>query len=136
MPSSRSVVNRLVAVPLFDSDKKGTEESMREIRSACFLKDLLTKALSVTEEQKAEAFLEAERRLEQYMSGRQLMLYSFLLAANILFDIFDDQDLLEAVLENAQSLGEVDCDEDELSTLLADLLVTRRITGVKLPDFS
>lgn len=136
MPSSRSVVNRLVAVPLFDSDKKGTEESMREIRSACFLKDLLTKALNVTEEQKAEAFLEAERRLEQYMSGRQLMLYSFLLAANILFDIFDDQDLLEAVLENAQSLGEVDCDEDELSTLLADLLVTRRITGVKLPDFS
>ena len=68
MPSSRSVVNRCVVIPMFESDKQGTEAGMRSIRSMCFLKDLITKAYAITDEEKEAAFLEAEGKLAPHMS--------------------------------------------------------------------
>lgn len=77
---------------------------MRSIRKNAFLKDLVTKAFRVTDDEKCEAFLRAEDSLSEHMSGRQLMLYSFLLTVNDLFDIFPQRDLLRAVIENAGSM--------------------------------
>lgn len=63
------------------------------------------------------------------------MLYTFLLTANRIFDAYDETELIAAIIENVDSLGEVDADEDELTTLLSDLFITRRIIGIKTSDF-
>ena len=104
MPASRSVVNRMVTLPMFETDRHGTEELMREVRSYAFLKDFLTKAFLYTEDDRSNAFMEAERILSPHMSGRQMMLYSFPVMANLMFELFPMEDFLPALLENAKTL--------------------------------
>jgi len=77
---------------------------MRDIRSKCFMKDLLTKAYLYDEQSRIDAYLEAERILSAKLSGRQLMLYSFLLSANLLFNVFPMEAAVKSLLENANAL--------------------------------
>lgn len=63
------------------------------------------------------------------------MLYSFLLMTNDLFAIYPEEDLLAAILENSKSLHQVNDEGDELSTLLSDLLVNRRIMASRRNSF-
>lgn len=116
---------------MFPKEQRGNETSLREIRRGIYLKELITKAYDATEEKLVAIYLEAEETLSPIMSGRQLMLYSYLLAVNRIYDIFPEDDVLNAITENLAVMEGVLKENDELSSLLADLLITRRIVGRK-----
>jgi len=129
LPSSHSVVNRCVVCAMFEADKLWNEKALYKIRPSSFLKHLITSAYKVTQEEILEAYQKAEHILSlEWFSWRQLVLYAFPLAVNILFKVVSPEKVVNVIKENLSTLGEVSTEWDELSSLLSDIVITRRIT--------
>lgn len=134
LPSSKSVLNRCVVVPLFEDDKKWNEVSLHEIRRLCFMKDLITTAYKFSEADRLLMFREAEADLSQYFSWRQLMLYAYALVINEMYWVYDKWELIKTLIENRDMLSAIQNESNELAELLSDLLISRRIVGRKYYD--
>jgi hypothetical protein len=86
LPSSASVLNRMIAVPMFEDDKLGTEASLNNIRHMSYLKDLILRAYKYKDpEARVALFKKAEDILvEAGISGRNLMLNTYIVAMAIM----------------------------------------------------
>lgn len=128
LPASHSVVNRCIVLAMFENDKSGSEGTLYEMRNLSFLRDLLGKVFKLEEGAILTAYKQAENILSKEGYGwRQLLLHSYLLALNILFKIGKNSDVLAAIKDNIETLWEVSTDGDELSSLLSDIIINRRI---------
>ncbi len=128
LPASHSVVNRCIVVAMFENDKSGNEGTLYEMRNISFLRDLLNKVFKIKDGEVLTAYKQAEGILAAEGYGwRQLLLHSFLLAINILFKIAKNSEVIAAIKENIETLWEVSTDGDELSSLLSDIIINRRI---------
>lgn len=129
LPASESVVNRCIVLPFFEEDKIGNEQKLMSIRWKSFLKDLIQKAYSIDKHEIVDYFIQAEDILEEiWFSWRAKMLNAYMVAINIMFDICPMSNLIEAIKANSNVLWEVKWWQDMLASLLADLIVTKRIT--------
>lgn len=137
LPTSNSVVNRCIVSAMFETDKKWSEDSLYSIREYMFLKDLITKAFTITDEDILSSYQKAENILsKKWFNGRQLLLYSFLLATNIIFKITDNNKVLSAIEDNINTLWEVVAEWDELTWLLSEIIINRRISPRLDSDFA
>lgn len=128
LPTSQSVVNRTILIPMFEEDKQWDEIMLYDIKKYLFLPDLVKKALSTTDEKKVENFKKAEDLLiSKWITWRNVMLYSFVLATNYMIKIVDNKLLLDTIKENFELLWEADLDSDDVSALLSHFIITHRI---------
>lgn len=128
LPSSHSVVNRCIVCAMFENDKSWSENLLFNMRNLCFLRDLLQKTFKLNSDNILEAYKSAERTLiDNGFSGRQLLLYSYLLATNSLFKIYNQNEVIESIKENIDTLWEVSTEGDELSALLSDIIINKKI---------
>lgn len=129
LPSSASVANRCIILPLFSTDKIGNEQKLYEIKKYSFLKDLITRAYSVDADDIVDAYEMAEEKLRALgMNGRALGLNAFALATAILFNTTDVDVIAQKIYDNSQIINSVAGEQDPLSILLSDLILTKRIT--------
>lgn len=128
LPTSQSVVNRTVLVPMFESDKIWNEDLLYDIKKYFFLPDILKKIMWIHDTIKIEEFKEAEAILHRnWIAWRNWMLYAFILATNNILQIIDNNLLLDIIKENFKLLWEVEVDSDDLSELLSTAIITNRI---------
>lgn len=134
LPSSKSVLNRCIIIPMFEDDKRWDEKLLSEIREYSFMQDLITRAYLYNDNQRLELFKQCEEKLKKNFSWRQLMLYTYLLAINRMYKIFHEDVFIEALASNRDVLSSIQNESNELSELLSDLLITRRIVWRKVFD--
>lgn len=128
LPEQASVLNRCIIIPMFETDKKWTEWKIADMREYAYLKDLIKKAYALDDIDILNAFKEAESLLLSiWVWWRAWMLYSYLIATSILFDVYDSKKILDLIKDNIWVLSEVNTDWDELSWLLSDLIINRRV---------
>jgi len=128
LPVSQSVVNRTILIPMFESDKLWDEKSLFNIKNYFYLPDLTNKALTISEEDKLEHFKEAEEVLIwMWITWRNTMLYSFLLATNNIVKIVDKKLLLSTIKENFELLWVSEVWWDDVSDLFSHIIITNRI---------
>ena len=128
LPVSQSVVNRTILIPMFEDDKKWNEKKLYDIKQYFFLPDLVNKALLCDDETKLNYFKSAEEDLINiWVTWRNTMLYSFLLAANNIIKIVDKNLLLNTIKENFNLLWISDVEWEDSSELFSTIMITHRI---------
>ena len=128
LPTSQSVVNRTVLIPMFESDKEWNEALLYDIKQFLFLPDLVKKALWLSDEDKITAFKKAEEvLLKNWITWRNVLLYSFVLATNYMIKIVDNSLLLDTIKQNFELLWQADLDSDDVSSLLSHFIISNRI---------
>jgi len=129
LPKSESVANRCIVVPMFDttSEKIGTEKTLSDMIWVSFMKDFIEKLYSTSKEDVLKYFKQAEMQLRQnWILDRSLLLYSFLLTVNKIFNIFLEDELIESFQENLKLHKDIDKQNNVLSNLLAELILKNR----------
>lgn len=129
LPKSESVANRCIVIPMFDtpSEKIGTEKTLAAMMWVSFLKDLIEQAYDLDKTDVLKYYKASETILKmRWVSDRNLMLYSFLLCTNKMFNIFNEEELLDALLENMKLHKDIDKENNVLSNLLAELILKNR----------
>lgn len=129
LPKSESVANRCIVIPMFDteSEKIGTEKTLSDMIWISFMKDFIERLYDLPKADIIKYFKQSEAILrEQWVSDRNLLLYSFLLTVNKMFFIFPEDDLLSAFRENIKLHRDIDKQNNVLSNLLADLILKNR----------
>lgn len=128
LPTSQSVVNRTILIPMFEEDKEWDEKLLYDIKQTLFLPDLVKKSLWLNDEEKIENFQKAEEvLLSNWITWRNVMLYSFVLATNYMIKIVDNKLLLDTIKENFELLWQAELDSDDVSALISHFVITNRI---------
>lgn len=138
LPSSASVLNRLIAVPMFEDDKVWNEKNLEEIRHMSYLKDLITTAYKYdTPESRIELFKKAEEELvEAWITGRNLLLNTYLYAMAMMMWLKNLKEIIGIIKENVTVLEAASAQSDELTSVLSDAILTRRFIPVKRHSFA
>ncbi len=129
LPKSESVANRCIVIPMFDtpSEKIWDEQSLWDMMWVSFMKDFIERLYDIPKEDVIKMFKQSENVLrKQWVSDRNLLLYSFLLTVNKMFYIYKEEDLLEAFQENMKLHKDIDKQNNVLSNLLAELILKNR----------
>lgn len=133
LPKSESVANRCVVIPMFEEDKIWNEKLLWEFKNYSFLSDFIQKLYNISTMEILKAFRLVEAELaSNWIRDRNLLLYSFLLLTNRLFQIFPEEQLIEAIKENLNLLNTVDKEHHELSNLLSELIIKQRIAPTQI----
>ena len=127
LPSSESVVNRLIVIPMFRTDRLWSERTLSSIRWYSYLKDLL-RCVYLKRPDILKLFKESEKMLEDmWYADRQLLLYSFLLTIANILDIWWEDERLDCFKENIDILKWGTQETDELSALMAYVILERKL---------
>ena len=129
LPESQSVSNRCVVVPMFEEDKIWTESKLWWFVWKSFLWDFIKQTYDIEVETIIKQFKSVEAVLRgEWIRDRNLLIYSFLLLTNRLYNIFLEPELIDAIKENLQLHSSIDKHNNILSDLLAELIITNRIS--------
>lgn len=130
MPRSESVANRCIVIPMFDSnkDKIGTEKSLSDMISVSYLKDFISTAYEYKQDDVLSIFKSVETALKKNgIWDRNLLLYSFLLTTNRMFNIFNEDELIKQMLINMALHNTIDKENNVLGNLLSELIIKNKI---------
>lgn len=134
LPTSESVINRCITVPMFEEEKKGNEKSLWDFIWVSYFKDFITQLYSIDRRDVIWVFKEAETLLSQnWIKDRDLYIYSYLLCVNKLFKLFEDEDVVNVIKENVNLHKIVDKEQSVLSNFLSDLILTYRVQCTRCP---
>jgi len=130
LPTTPSVVNRFVCVPMYKEDKKGTPELLASFKWAWYLKDFVQTLLNVDKEDVAKKYFEYLKAVNKLWitEERTASNYAFILATNWIFNLFNEDALLHCISENAGLQDVEDGKEDPLASRLADIIVNKIVT--------
>lgn len=129
LPKSESVANRCIVIPMFDTptEKIGNEKTLGAMMGISYMQDFVQKMYEIQRPDIIKYFKQSETALRsKWIWDRNLLLYSFLLTTNKIFSIFDQDELIEAFLENIQLHKDIDKENNVLSNLLAELILRNR----------
>ena len=127
LPASESVVNRLIVIPMFRTDRLWSERTLSSIRWYSYLKDLLRCVYSRRPEL-LSLFKKSEKTLEDIgYTDRQLLLYSFLLTISNILEIGWEQERIDCFKENINILKWGTQETDELAALMAYVILERKL---------
>ena len=134
LPTSESVINRCITVPMFEEEKRGNEKLLWEFIWISFFKDFIASLYLIDKRDVLWVFKEAEAQLSEWgIKDRDLFIYSYLLCVNKLFHIFDDADVIKAAQDNINLHKIVDREQSVLSNFLSELILTYRVQCTKCP---
>lgn len=131
MPRSASVANRCIVVPMFDieTEKIGDEKSLSDMIWVSFLKDMIKKSYEYKNNEVLDMFKKSEATLiKNWIRDRRLLLYTFLLVTNRIFNIFLEDQLLEAMAENMDMIDSIEKTNNVLWNLLSELIIKNKIS--------
>jgi len=133
LPASASVLNRMIAVPMFEEDKLWNEGKLEDIRHMSYMKDLITTAYKyVSEESRIELFRKAEEALiAEWIVGRNLMLNTYLYAMAMMLGFKNLKEIASIIKFNVWVIEASSTQQDELSSVLSDAILTKRFIPVK-----
>lgn len=130
LPEEESVQNRMVIVPFFENDKKGTSALISETRKTSYLFDLIRKLYSNWNNVE-KYYLDAISALGAAgFSSREKELYGFIYTMNTICWLATPDQLIESIRENTtalQSLGK----SDPLDEILSEVIFASRITPTR-----
>lgn len=129
LPTQESVFNRMIVVPFFTTDKKGTTQSIANIRQQCYLFDLIRRVYANWNKVEKYYLEWLEFYQKSGITNRDLELYSFLYVVNKILDLEPQEALLEALLENTAVL-ETFSKPDGLDEILSTVVYEHRIRPV------
>ena len=137
LPASASVLNRMIAVPMFEEDKLGSEVKLEDIRHMSYMKDLITTAyLYKSEESRIELFRKAEEALlAEWISWRNLLLNTYLYAMAMMLWFKNLKEIASIIKYNVGVIEASSAQQDELSSVLSDAILTKRFIPVKRYSF-
>lgn len=129
LPDSESVINRCIVIPMFPQDKMWNLAELESFKSISFLKDFITEIywhnINVLDHYKqAETILKNKLKID----WRQNSLYSFLLAVNSIFKIFNTQEVVDAIKQNLNMFDSVSTWLDPLGDLFSEVIFNQRVT--------
>jgi hypothetical protein len=79
------------------------------------------------------AFLNAQKRLIKLgIRDRYSMIYAYLLCVNEWFNIYFEDDVIKAIKDNMNIRSVVDGNKSVLSSLLSEIITTRRINPTQI----
>lgn len=138
LPASASVLNRMIAVPMFEEDKTGKEESLEEIRHVSYLKDLLTQAYRYkNEDMRIELFKRAEEAMvAEWIVWRNLMLNTYLYAMALMLGFKNLKEIASIIKYNVGIIEASSAQQDELSSVLSDAILVKRFIPIKRYSFA
>ena len=132
-PAAESVINRLVFIPMELEWRIGNEELLERISEYNYFKDFMSTLYNLDIENVHTEFFSAQKRLiKMWIKDRYSMLYAFLLCVNDWFNIFFENDVIQAIKDNMNMWDVVDGSKSILSSLLSDIITTRRISPTQL----
>ncbi len=130
MPRSESVANRCIVIPMFDSskDKIGNEKTLSDMIWMSYLKDFISTTYEYKQDIVLDIFKQSETILKKnWLSDRNLLLYSFLVATNRMFNIFPEADLINVICDNIALHNTIDKENNVLGNLLSELIIKNKI---------
>lgn len=130
MPKSASVANRCVVVPMFDTpeEKIGNEKTLADMIGLSFLKDIIKKSYEYTSADILDVFKKSEQTLLKFgITDRRLLLYTFILTVNRVFNIFLEDELLKAISENIEMIDSIEKTNNILGNILSELIIKNKI---------
>lgn len=138
LPASASVLNRMIAVPMFEEDKLGSELKLEDIRHMSYMKDLITSAYKyVDEESRIELFRKAETALlAEWIGWRNLLLNTYLYAMAMMLGFKNLKEIASIIKYNVWVIEASSTQQDELSSVLSDAILTKRFIPVKRHSFA
>ena len=128
LPESESVTNRCIMIPMFLQDRIWNEETLGEIMQYSYRRDFIQMAYKIDKQNAIEDFKKSEETLSKIgIKDRNLLLYSFLLTTNRWFNIYFENELLDAIKSNVTQQALMDKDTSILSDIMADIIIKYRI---------
>ena len=128
LPESESVINRCIMIPMFLQERTGNEQTLWDIMNYWYRQDFLSTLYMLDKNEAIEDFKESEAKLAKaWVKDRNLLLYSFLLTVNKWFNIYFENELIDAIMTNISQQTSTDRDSSMLSNLLADLIIKYRV---------
>lgn len=131
MPKSESVANRCIVVPMFDTKKEKiwTEKTLSDMIWLSFLKEFISKSYQYKQQEVLDLFKQSEATLRKvWVTDRNLLIYSFLLTTNNMFQIFNETELIECILSNLALHNTIDKENNVLWNILSELIIKNRIS--------
>lgn len=128
LPESESVTNRCIMIPMFLQDRIGNEETLWDIMKYSYRTNFLQLAYRIDKSKAIDDFKQSEETLKKaWIRDRNLLLYSFLLTTNRWFNIFFENELIDAIMSNVTQQALMDKDTSILSDIMADIIIKYRI---------
>lgn len=130
LPKSASVANRCILIPMFDNNKEkiGTEKSLWDMIWISFLKDFIKGSYNYKQHEVLQIFKDCEAALsKRWIRDRRLLLYTFLLTVNRMYNIFMEDELIAAMEDNIEMLESIEKTNNVLWNLLSELIIRQKI---------
>ena len=130
LPAQASVTNRCAMVPMFESERCGSQSTLASLRGISYFKDLMTKALEWRKRDPESKFLSAEAEcFKEGFSDRKAMIAAYLLCVWRMLGLGDEKRFFAAAKENFGIGAQIDPNSDPLSAFLNDMLFAKRVQG-------
>lgn len=132
-PGAESVTNRLVFIPMELEWRIGNEDLLENITQYSYFNDFMSTLYNLELDTVHSAFLAAQKRLIKLgIRDRYSMIYAYLLCVNEWFNIFFEDEVVKAIKDNMNIRSVVDWNKSVLSSLLSEIITTRRINPTQL----
>lgn len=130
LPTQASVTNRCVMVPMFETDRVGSPDSLQALRGKSIFRDLLVKAAEWRKKDPEAKYAQAEKDcIAHGLSERKGMIAAYLLCVWRMLQMGDEAELFDVLRENFGIGSQIDANDEPLSCFLTDMVVTRRVTA-------
>lgn len=131
-PSSESVVNRCIYVPFYKDERSGNINMINGFSNLSYRNDFIQKLYQIDKDNIWSLYQSKQSLLmENWLTDRVANNYAYILCANEWFDIYNEGELLQAIRVNMDLERTVWETQNELSSLLTELLIGERIQGSK-----
>ena len=130
LPVQESVTNRCVMVPMFETDRTGSPDSLSALRGKSIFKDLLISAADWRKSEPELKFLQAEKDcMAKGLADRKAMIGAYLLCMWRMLKMGDESLLFDILADNFGIGSRVDANDEPLTCFLNDMIVSKRISA-------
>lgn len=130
LPAQASVTNRCAMVPMFESERCGTQATLNNLRGISYFKDLMGKAVEWRKRDPEGKFLQAEADcFREGFSDRKAMIAGYLLCVWRMLGLGDEARFFAAAKENFGIGSQIDPNSDPLSAFMNDMVFSKRVQG-------
>lgn len=127
-PSSESVANRCIYIPFYKDERIGNVEMINSFAKLSYRNDFIQKLYQINKDGIRDKYQSKQKLLMgNWLTDRVANNYAYILCVNEWFDIYDEKELLSAILQNMELEKTVWETRNDLSSLLTELLIGERI---------
>lgn len=134
LPENESVMNRMIVVPFFSSDKKWTNAMISDLRHNTYLFDFVKKTYKNWNNVEKFYVEWLDVLAKAWLLDRELQLYAFLYVVNKMLELAPVEDFIAAVKENIAIITSFE-KPDSLDELLSEIIFMERIQPVMYEAF-